>query len=192
MCIRDRLQVVRDRNTAFGLTAQRDLVSVMTFDTLDNGTTLLQPLTDDYGAAMKACTTMQATSDKGQSTTTEAGLRDAYEYLRSKADGGKGRNGANKVVVLLTDGLPNAYVSPKSVIEQFIADNTDETNIYGGGHYWLDASIMQSKRMQDDDWTVYPVGIGFGTDYDFMDRIARIGATAVDGQATRGLSLIHI
>ena len=40
--------------------------------------------------------------------------------------------------------------------------------------------------MQADDWTVYPVGIGFGTDYDFMDRIARIGATAIDGQATRG------
>lgn len=180
------LQVVRDRNLSFGLTSQRDLVSVITFDTVDNGTTLLQPLTDDYNAAMKACTTMQATSDKGQSTTTEAGLRDAYEYLRSKADGGKGRNGANKVVVLLTDGLPNAYVSPKSVIEQFIFENADEKDIYGGNHYWLDAAIMQSKRMQVDDWTVYPVGIGFGTDYEFMDRIARIGSTAIGGQASRG------
>ena len=180
------LQVVRDRNISFGLTSQRDLVSVMTFDTVANGTSLIQPLTDDYNAAMVACTTMQATSDKGHSTTTEAGLRDAYEYLRSKANGGQGRNGANKVVVLLTDGLPNAFVSPQSVIDQFISDNSEESDIYGDGRYWLDASILQSKRMQADDWTVYPVGIGFGTDYDFMDRIARIGATAIDGQATRG------
>ena len=180
------LQVVRDRNISFGLTSQRDLVSVMTFDTVDNGTSLIQPLTDDYAAAMEACTTLQATSDKGQSTTTEAGLRDAYEYMRSKAQGGSGRNGANKVVVLLTDGLPNAFVSTISDIESFISENSDEPDFYGGGHYWLDAALMQSKRMQADDWTIYPVGIGFGTDYDFMDRIARIGATAEDGRATRG------
>ena len=180
------LQVIRDRNNSFGLSSQRDLVAVMTFDTIDNGTSLIQGLTDNYGSAMKACTTMQATSDKGQSTTTEAGLRDGFEYLRSKSQGGFGRNGANKVVVLLTDGLPNAFVSPTSVIDAFIADNSDEPDIYGGGHYWLDASIMQAKRMQADDWSVYPVGIGFGTDYDFMDRIARIGATAVEGQGVRG------
>ena len=41
-------------------------------------------------------------------------------------------------------------------------------------------------RDRAQDWSVYPVGIGFGTDYDFMDRIARIGGTAEGGQATRG------
>ena len=180
------LQVVRDRNIAFGLTSQRDLVSVMTFDNIANGTSLIQPLTDDYNAAMRACTSMQATSDKGQSTTTEAGLLDAYNYLRSPIEGGSGRFGANKVVVLLTDGLPNAFVSSTNDIDEFISNNTDEPDFYGGGFYWLDAAIMQAKRMQADNWSIFPVGIGFGTDYDFMDRIARIGATAADGAAQRG------
>ena len=155
------LQVIRDRNRSFGLTSQQDLVAVMTFDTVDNGTSLIQPLTEDYNMAMKACTTMQATSDKGQSTTTEAGLRDSFEYLRSKSEGGFGRNGTNKVVVLLTDGLPNAFVSPQSVIDDFIFNNSDEPDFYGGGLYWLDASIMQAKRMQAEEWVCVSGGNRF-------------------------------
>jgi hypothetical protein len=34
---------------------------------------------------------------------------------------------------------------------------------------------------------VYPVGIGLGADYDFMDRAARLGGTGgADGQSPRG------
>ena len=41
--------------------------------------------------------------------------------------------------------------------------------------------------MQAADWQVFSVGIGLGTDYDFMDRMARLGGTANDaGQSPRG------
>ena len=114
------------------------------------------------------------------------GLRDAYNYLRPVSEGGFGRRGANKVVVLLTDGLPNAHVSSAGDIANFIGNNPDEPDFYGGGHDWLDAALMQAKIMQADEWYVYPIGIGFGTDYDFMDRVARIGSTASNGQGMRG------
>ena len=180
------LQVIRDRNREFGMTAGRDLVAVMAFDKAENGTTLVHGLTDDYESAMKACTLLQSTSDKGRSTATEVGLKDAYSYIRPNNEGGFGRRGANKVVVLLTDGLPNAYSSSNGDIDNFVAGNTGESDFYGGGYYWLDAALMQAKIMQSEKWFVYPIGIGFGTDYDFMDRVARIGTTATDGKAMRG------
>ena len=49
------------------------------------------------------------------------------------------------------------------------------------------AALMQGAKLQSNKVDVYPVGIGLGADYDFMDRLARIGGTAdVNGQATRG------
>ena len=180
------LQVIRDRNEEFGMTSQRDLVAIMTFDSPENGITIQQTLTDDYETAMDQCCKLQATQDIGSSTATEIGLQHAYQYLRPVSDGGVGREGANKVVVLLTDGLPNAHVTSKNDIDVFMQANSDEEDFYGGGHYWLDAALMQGKIMQADNWYIYPVGIGFGTDYDFMDRLARIGSTAVGGAAMRG------
>ena len=41
--------------------------------------------------------------------------------------------------------------------------------------------------MTDSHWYLYPVGLGLGTDYDFMDRLARQGDTANDnGESPRG------
>ena len=46
---------------------------------------------------------------------------------------------------------------------------------------------MQCLQMQAQRWYVYPVGIGLGCDYDFMDRLARSGKTADDdGHGPRG------
>ena len=180
------LQVIRDRNKEFGMTIGRDYVAVMAFDKAGNGTTLVHALTDDYEAAMTACTTLQSTSDKGRSTATEVGLSDAYNYIRPTDKGGFGRRNANKVVVLLTDGLPNDYTSADGDIDSYMAASPGETDFYGGGYYWLDAALMQTRKMQAEKWFVYPIGIGFGTDYDFMDRVARMGDTATGGQAMRG------
>ncbi len=36
------------------------------------------------------------------------------------------------------------------------------------------------------NWKVFSVGLGLGTDYDFMDRLARMGSTAnSDGESPR-------
>lgn len=41
--------------------------------------------------------------------------------------------------------------------------------------------------MQLDGWLVFPVGTGLGVDYNFMDRLARLGNTADDeGESPRG------
>jgi hypothetical protein len=46
---------------------------------------------------------------------------------------------------------------------------------------------MQAAKIHLDHWYLYPVGLGLGTDYNFMDRLARMGATADDnGQSRRG------
>ncbi len=46
---------------------------------------------------------------------------------------------------------------------------------------------MQAEKMKGDKVQVYPVGVGLGTDYDFMDRIARTSNTAdAGGMAARG------
>jgi hypothetical protein len=90
------------------------------------------------------------------------------------------------VVVLLTDGVPNLYESPDALIGTYMANNPD-SDFYNDGQYWCDAALMQSSMMQAKKWLVYPVGIGLGTEYGFMDRMARMGGTANDdGESPRG------
>lgn len=182
------LQVVKEQNANIADPGQRDWVSIITFDRLSGGgPTIVQPLTADYDAAMQACTRLQACSDKdGYSTATEAGLVTARNHLRPKSQGGAGREATNRVVVLLTDGVPNLYVSDDATIDRYQLDNPN-SDWYGNGQYWLDAPLMQSAQMQLDGWGVFPVGVGLGTDYGFMDRMARMGGTADDnGQSPRG------
>jgi Flp pilus assembly protein TadG len=182
------LQVVKEQNANIADPSQRDWVSIITFDRLTGGgPTIVQPLTADYDAAMQACTRLQACSDKNSfSTATEAGLVVARQHLQPKSQGGAGREATNRVVVLLTDGVPNLYVSDDATIDRFVLDNPN-SDWYGNGQYWLDAPLMQAAQMQLGGWGVFPVGVGLGTDYGFMDRMARMGGTADDnGQSPRG------
>ena len=80
-------------------------------------------------------------------------------------------------LVLLTDGVPNLYISADSNIDAFMGANPS-SDFYGGGYYWLDAPLMQAMMMEIAGTDLFPVGIGLGTDYDFMDRMARSGGTA--------------
>jgi hypothetical protein len=107
-------------------------------------------------------------------------------HIAPASEGGAGRSGTSKVVVLLTDGVPNLYESPDATIGAYMANNPDG-DYYNDGQYWCDAALMQSAMMQSKKWLVYPVGIGLGTGYDFMDRMARMGGTANDdGESPRG------
>ncbi|MBN2579018.1 MAG: VWA domain-containing protein [Pirellulales bacterium] len=182
------LQIIRERNQTISDPNQRDWVSIITFDRLDNGgPVVLLPLTSDYHAAMEACTTFQACSHAGASTATEAGLIAAREHIKPAQEGGRGRLASNKIVVLLTDGQPNLYVSSNSEINAYCTQHPS-SNYYGG---WTNnsynAALMQTAMMQAKNWYVYPVGIGLRTDYDFMDREARLGGTAnSQGESPRG------
>jgi hypothetical protein len=100
--------------------------------------------------------------------------------------GGQGRRYANKVVVLLTDGIPNLHSTSDSQINSYISQHPS-SNFYDSSETDKNAALMQCMDMQSQKWFVFAVGIGLGCDYDFMDRTARMGNTAdKNGQAPRG------
>jgi hypothetical protein len=181
------MEVVRERNEEIEDPNQRDWVSIIAFDRLSGGgPTIEQPLTGDYREAMEACTDLQATGDVGASTATDAGLILANKHILSAEEGGKGRRNTDKVVVLLTDGSPNLSASSTRDVDRYIRDNPD-ADYYGSIDVEYNAPFVQAAKMQAADWQVFSVGIGLGTDYDFMDRMARFGGTANDaGQSPRG------
>ena len=181
------IKVIKDRNNTIPDKTQRDWVSIVTYDGTQNGGPIIhQSLTGDYDTAMKSCTNLQATGDKGATTATEAGMIAARQHISPASEGGVGRRTTNKVVVLLTDGVPNLYASSPAVIDSFIANNSS-SNFFANGAYWYDGPLMQAMDMEMDRWKVFPVGLGLGADYNFMDRLARMGGTADDnGQGPRG------
>lgn len=174
------LQVVKERNQSIADTSQRDWVSIFWFD---SNAAILLPLTGDYAAAMLSATKLQA----GSSTCTESPLTLALNHLKPQSQGGQGRLQTNKIVVLLTDGMPNQYVSSTSTISNYISSHSNSNFYNSSSYYSQDAALMQTMAMQLNKWFLYPVGVGLGCDYDFMDRMARMGVTAdKNGQAPRG------
>ncbi|MCC7086370.1 MAG: VWA domain-containing protein [Pirellulales bacterium] len=176
------LQEVLKRNSTIPDAAQRDWVSIVTFDkdTTPSNLTPLVPLTSSYTAAMQACTTMQAVAEGSASTATETGLIAGYNHIKPKSQGGQGRENTQKVVVLLTDGMPNLKTSSGSTISSYRSSNPSG-NYYGGSsNYNQDAALMQADTMNSGRWKMYPVPLGLAADSDFMDRMARMGGTAND------------
>jgi hypothetical protein len=182
------LEVVKERNANIADPSNQDWVSIISYDKLTGGgPTIVQPLTADYDQAMKACTTLQACGDVGASTATETALITAKNHIQPKTKGGQGRAATNKVVVLLTDGLPNLYSSSSGSIDSYIGGHTELTDFYNNGAYWCDAALMQAAMMRANNYLLFPVGIGLGCDYGFMDRMARLAGTAsASGQSVRG------
>jgi hypothetical protein len=177
------IQEIRKRNSSVADEDLRDWVSIVTFDTVA-GTRVAYPLSGDYEAAMLACTTMQAVGDSYSSTATETGLIFARNHIKAKTQGGMGRSHTQKVVVLLTDGMPNLKSSSNTTINTYIKDNPND-NFYGSKSNH-DAAIMQAAIMYAEHWKTFGVALGLGADYDFMDRLVRMGNTADDdGQAPR-------
>lgn len=181
------MKVIKDRNISISDLSQRDWVSIVTFDLGSPAPVVRYALSGNYDAAMTSCTTMQCVSDMAASTATENGLVVAYNHLQPSSGGGSGRQNAQKVVVLLTDGAPNVYQSSTSTINNYVNNNPSSNFYSSGGSYAQNAPLMQATTMQLAGWAVFPVGLGLGTNYDFMDRMARMGGTDDDsGQSPRG------
>ncbi|MEO0529037.1 MAG: pilus assembly protein TadG-related protein [Planctomycetota bacterium] len=179
------IDIVDERNDLIPGSGNRDHVSIVSYDTTD-GSQIRQNLTHRYVRAMRSVTRLQATGDKGTTTATETGLALAHEILRPRSEGGQAREDSTKIVVLLTDGVPNAFESSAGAIDAFALSNPSG-DFYGGGYYWLDAALMKTMQLQADRIDVFPVGVGLGADYDFMDRAARAGGTADSaGRSPRG------
>ena len=180
------IQVIKERNQDIPDPNLRDWVSIVTFDAPnDGGPKVVKALTGDYDAAMQACTTIQAVADSYYSTGTESGLLLAKQHLQPTSAGATDGRTRIKTRLLLTDGSPNLYVSDPGTITAYTTEHADD-NFYPSSlpH---NGALMQAMQMQLSRNRVYAVGIGLGTDYDFMDRLARVGDTAGDdGQSPRG------
>jgi Flp pilus assembly protein TadG len=156
------IQEIWDRN-ANTPASLRDQVSIITFDT-QAGTSdpPIHSLDADYETAMLKCADLQATGASGVCTATGYGLRKAIEYLNAN-----GRTNANKVVVLLTDGMPNIYVPdpnhPLPLPPQY--------NRLDYGNNTKDSAILEGAVIQGNKWSFYPVGLGLGCDDGFMSRM---------------------
>ncbi|MDX1961761.1 MAG: VWA domain-containing protein [Pirellulales bacterium] len=178
------IELIAERNAGVA-NNNKDWVSLITFDKGSN-TNLRCPLTGDYASVQQSCTTMQEVADNASSTATEYGLNLANTHLKPTTSGGAGRSGPNRVVVLLTDGMPNLYQSSNSTINNYISNNPS-SDFYGSSNYAHNAALMSADIMEGQNWAVYPVGLGLGTDYTFMDRMSRLGGTADEnGQSLRG------
>ena len=179
------LDIVSDRSSLTPSTAFRDRVALVTFDRVE-ASRVRRSFSTRYVDVMNDVAPLQSVGDKSMTTATESGLLLAQQMLRPVSRGGQAREGSTKVVVLLTDGMPNAYGASDREIDGFLSA-TPGGDFYGGGHYWLDAALMRIFQMEADRIDVYPVGVGLGTDYNFMDRMARTGGTGgSSGQSPRG------
>ena len=181
------IQFVKELNQSVAGGAA-DRVGIITFDGDDAYHTpeVLCPLTGNYGAAMTRCTTMQATSDIGATTATENALILAREHMAPGIEGGQGRPYAKRVIILLSDGVPNEWKSSTADMNQFMNDNPSP-DFYTQDVPWVNAPLIQAAKFRMEDTEIHPVGIGLGTDYGFMDRMARLAETCdEDGQAQRG------
>jgi Flp pilus assembly protein TadG len=168
MAIIDALKIIKDRNQEVTDPNERDWVSIVTFD-LTSNVAVLHSLDYNYDGAMQDCTTMQACQDNVACTSTETGLMAAINHLTAN-----GRPAANKVVVLLTDGVPNLYSSSSSEISNYINNNPNSNYYNSGSKCPQDAAMMQAAIMQGNKWMFFPVELGLEGNTDFMNRIYNV------------------
>ena len=172
------LATIARRNAGMLDSGQADRVSIVTFDSLTGGGPLVeQPLTADYRRAMRTCARLQAVGDRGPSRATSSGLEAARRHLSAKQEGGRGRWASEKVVVLITGGLPDVYSVDPSEIDGYIRHHPTG-DFYQDSAYALNAPLMLAAKMRADRWQVFSVGVGPKSDADFLDRMARCAATA--------------
>jgi Flp pilus assembly protein TadG len=191
------LQVIQNRNATISDPQYKDWVSIVTFDRAGAGNTLVrQPLTSSYATAMQSAVTLQACYYGDECTDSNGGLRKAYEYIRARSKGGQGRENANKVVVFLTDGLPNIYNSYSddesnggAETDQISAATRSHPSGWGSGNT-QNGPLYQALNMQSKGWSTFAVGVGLNGSQSFMDLMAGMAGTqitkTVNGRTTTG------
>lgn len=182
------LKVVEDQNASLAPDCS-DYVSIISFDAIDayHAPTLEKSLSRDYRAAMTATSKLQVVGDINASTATENGIILARNHLKPPSAGGMGRTYTNKVMILLTDGVPNINQSTSSTVSTYIGGHPS-SDYYSTSSSTLpyNAVLMQAAQTKAEAMQIFPIGTGLGADYTFLDRAARLNGTAKGGQAPRG------
>lgn len=169
--------------------AVADHVAVVGFDgdypSLGMTPSILMPLTGDYNSAMSACAMLQPTGDKLATTAMEAGMIVTYAHMQASA-----RDFTDKLVIVLSDGVPNLVRSNAGTINAYVGGvpAPDFAQFYSSdplswpnSRYWFNGPLMQTRMMHADKYKVFAVGMGFGADSDFLNRIAELGGTSSYG-----------
>ena len=180
---------VVDRLNVSGRPAVSDWVSVVTFDGLGpyHRPEVAFGLGPDYAACMEVVSKLQAVGDVGATTALDPALLLAQAHLAAPSAGGRGREFAEKVIVIVTDGVPNAWTTAESEVADYRAGITgpDAGLFDPAGATWLNAPLMHARRWRETGTTI-PVSMGLGADRDYADRLARIARGAdEDGRAPR-------
>lgn len=169
------LEVIERRNAAIPNLSQRDWVSIVTFNALtEGGPTLDQPLTADYAAARRVCKRLASARSNNLCRATEAALLASRRHLSHVGDEGRGRANAGKIVVLLTHGLPDEFVTDLRKLQRYQATFPNE-NFYGDEQPAANAALVQAHLMETSGWRLYPLPLSPEADADFLARLARIG-----------------
>lgn len=180
------IQSVKEQNAGVNA-AISDQVCVVSFDAISpfHAPKVEIGLTADYTAAMDACSKLQVVADIGNSTAMENGIIKGRTHLAPSDKGGVGRKFTTKVMVLLTDGVPNVWQSTNATIDNYVSANPNG-DYYSSVYPWYNSVLMQAAQMNQEKTLLFPVGVGLGCDYNFMDRISRMNKTDVGGQSPRG------
>lgn len=182
------LKVVEDQNAALA-PDWSDYVCIVSFDAIDSyhAPVLQTSLSRDYRAAMTATANLQVVGDINASTATENGIILARNHLKVASAGGSGRTYTNKVMIVLTDGVPNINQSSSSTVSAYISGHpSSEYFSTSGSNLPYNAVLMQAAQTKAEATQIFPIGTGLGADYDFLDRAARLNGTAKNGQAPHG------
>lgn len=159
----------------------KDHVSLITFDT-SAGAQVRYPLSStdcDYAAVKSSLRTLQAVGDNVASTASEKGLLLAKSHL-DPAINANARTFSTKMIIFLTDGLPNIKESSSTTVDTYVSGNSAEWFTSGASYYReRNAAMMQVSAMNATGWPTYAVGIGLGCDRSMLDRMARLARTAI-------------
>ena len=110
----------------------------------------------------------------------------AYSHMQSS-----GRQFTDKVIIVLTDGFPNLAKSSFGTIDAYVSSvtgpdagqfYTSDPLTWQNSRYWFNGPLMQARQMRADKYDVFAVGLGFGADGNFLNRLATLGGTAGIGQ----------
>ena len=179
----------QERNQTISDVNQKDWVSIITFDSIS---TAKHQVALDQTITTARCRSARSFRHM-EWTGTEGAFDLAYNHIKPASQGRTlGREHTNKIVVLLTDGMPNQKRSSvtTSSINNYINNNAsiwtesrhrpERQQLDTSGSYLLREECGIDADLQDAGRQLVCLrgGNRAGCDYDFMDRVARMGATA--------------
>lgn len=166
--------------------ATKDHVAVISFDTAAGAASqdaIRYPLSVsgcDYTAAKATLRDIQAVADDTSSTASENGLVRARGHLDPAQNPGGARTASNKLLIFLSDGIPNINQSSDSTIDTYTSNNSNGEWFTSGSYkYERNAVLMQIAQLESLGWRTHAVGVGLGADRTLMDRMARMAGTAL-------------